>query len=562
MRTREFTDAAGAKVVKSGLAGAVLASFLVVGTARAVEWQHGDLQINLEGQLSQSTFFRTSGIDHSLIGPARGGTGPDDDHELGNLNYRPGSLVASPFNATAAVEATYQNYRALFRGNFLYDPEILYDRRPYPLSSDAKAQDGLRGRLLDAYVAGTYTPFDHNLEIKVGRQVIYWGESQFSAFGINQLNTLDLFRLREPGATLKDALLPTGVVAATFQANRYVTVQGFYEFERVVQELDPVGTFFSNADFVGAGAGTVQFGPTATVRSPDSQVSRSPQGGIAAFANPTPNIGVGLFFENLHARTPQLDFSAATSTVSRGQDAYHWVYPSNIQTYGASFNTRVGNAAVAGEVSYRPNAVVNLDATAVGLAQANADICGGFGQPLNCTSLPTPYVRLLPTPFVSQPNGVISGTARAKQVNALYNIVYAQNSSDLLVRTLRADGGQIIFENSYTYTDLPNKAVSPAFNRAKLQAEFFLLATLDYYRVLNSDWTVTPKFFAVARAFGNSQPDNAFYGNRVTLQGAVEFHRDSPQLSFELSYTHVTDVKAANYGGDKDYAAIRARYTF
>jgi len=544
------------------LAGAFLTSFLALGTAQAVERQYGDVQVNLEGQLSQSTFFRTSGVNHSLIGSARGGTGPDDDHELGDLNYRPGRLVASPFNATAAVEATYQNYRALVRGNFLYDPELLYDKRPYPLTSDAKAQDGIRARLLDAYVAGTYTPFDHNLEIKIGRQVIYWGESQFSAFGINQLNTLDLFRLREPGATLKDALIPTGVAAATFQVNRYVTVQGFYEFERVVQELDPVGTYFSNADFVGAGAGTVQFGPTSTIRSPNNEVSRAPQFGIAAFANPTPNVGVGFFFENLHARTPQLDFSAATSNITPGRDAYHWVYPSNIQTYGVSFNTRVGNAAVAGEVSYRPNAVINLDSTAVGFAQANADICGGFGQALNCTSLPTPFVRLLPTPFVSQPNGVIGGTARAKQINVLYNIVYAQNSSDLLVRTFRADGGQIIFENSYTYTDLPNKVISPTFNRAKVQAEFFLLATLDYYRVLKSDWTVTPKFFAVARAFGNSQPDNAFYGNRVTLQGAVEFHRDSPQLSFELSYTHVSDVKVANYGGDKDYAAIRARYTF
>jgi len=43
-------------------------------------------------------------------------------------------------------------------------------------------------------------------DVRLGRQVISWGESTFIPNGINVINPIDVARLRTPGSELREAL--------------------------------------------------------------------------------------------------------------------------------------------------------------------------------------------------------------------------------------------------------------------------------------------------------------------------------------------------------------------
>ncbi len=48
---------------------------------------------------------------------------------------------------------------------------------------------------------------DMPLDVRVGRQVVNWGEATFIQ-GINVLNPIDVSAFRRPGAEIKEGLLP------------------------------------------------------------------------------------------------------------------------------------------------------------------------------------------------------------------------------------------------------------------------------------------------------------------------------------------------------------------
>jgi len=78
-----------------------------------------------------------------------------------------------------------------------------------PLSDDgfAPLQKFSGIALLDAYVYNTYDIQGKPVQVRLGNQVLNWGESLFIQ-GINQINPIDLTSLRKPGAEIKDAFLP------------------------------------------------------------------------------------------------------------------------------------------------------------------------------------------------------------------------------------------------------------------------------------------------------------------------------------------------------------------
>ena len=68
--------------------------------------------------------------------------------------------------------------------------------------------------LLDAYVYGSFDVGETDLQLRLGRQVINWGESIFIQ-GVNQTNPIDVPAARRAGAELKEILMP--VWMAVFQ---------------------------------------------------------------------------------------------------------------------------------------------------------------------------------------------------------------------------------------------------------------------------------------------------------------------------------------------------------
>ena len=203
-----------------------------------------DVSASANFTLNHGLIFRASDRDETL------GSANSDD---GNRNYDRG-LVSSTSSLTAEFELTGGNLGLFVRMHGFVDFETLNGvRERTPLSDAAKDVAGQDFRLLDFYASGTFDPGGVPLDLRVGNQVLNWGESTFIPNGINVINPIDVNRLRTPGSELRDALVPVPMVYAAVEPVPDLSVEGFYQFGWEKTVIDPVGTYFSSNDYVGAG---------------------------------------------------------------------------------------------------------------------------------------------------------------------------------------------------------------------------------------------------------------------------------------------------------------------
>ncbi|MCP4058645.1 MAG: DUF1302 domain-containing protein, partial [Pseudoalteromonas sp.] len=144
---------------------------------------------------------------------------------------------------------------------YFYDFELMDGDRAYvnPTSGqgvdpcdddDTKEQSCADIRLLDAYVWANFDLNDGNnpLSIRLGQQVVNWGESTLISHGIN-VNPVDIDRLKAPGAELKEAFIPVGMLWASLGITENITLEGFYQYQWHETRLPAAGTYFSTNDF-------------------------------------------------------------------------------------------------------------------------------------------------------------------------------------------------------------------------------------------------------------------------------------------------------------------------
>ncbi len=98
--------------------------------------------------------------------------------------------------------------------------------------------------LLNAYITTDY----EDVSITAGRFVTNWGESTFIPVGMNGLttNALDLVSLRVPGASIKEALIPTEQISIEGFLGGGWSFEGYYQFNDEHIEIDEAGTFFGS----------------------------------------------------------------------------------------------------------------------------------------------------------------------------------------------------------------------------------------------------------------------------------------------------------------------------
>ena len=89
------------------------------------------------------------------------------------------------------------------------------------------------------------------LQLRVGDQVINWGEATFTS-GINGLqNRADLIARNTPGVEVKEILLPSGALYGQLDLTPAVTFEAYYQYEWKRVGLPPVGSYFSTNDLFG-----------------------------------------------------------------------------------------------------------------------------------------------------------------------------------------------------------------------------------------------------------------------------------------------------------------------
>lgn len=194
--------------------------------------------------------------------------------DAGNLNYDKGDMFSSLWKGTHELSIKSGDYGFFGRFMYFYDSALMDKKGAYtnPLSgnqvdpcADQDARDlACRDiRLLDAYAYANFALNDgeNPLSIRVGNQVLSWGESTLIQHGIN-ITPIDVGIARLPGADLKEAYIPVGMAWASLGITENLSAEVFYQYDWQNSYLPVPGTYFSTNDFAGKGgyAQNIQLG--------------------------------------------------------------------------------------------------------------------------------------------------------------------------------------------------------------------------------------------------------------------------------------------------------------
>lgn len=299
-------------------------------TAHAFQFSSGELQGSLDTTLSFGVSLRTEDPDSRIIGIANGGSAYSVNADDGNLNYDTG-IISSVAKITSELDLSFRDrLGAFFRGTAFYDFENENgNREKDPLRDEAKDLVGSDADLLDAYL---WTNFDLGalpVQLRVGEQVVSWGESTFIQNSINAINPVNVNAIRLPGSELKEALLPEGLVWGSIGTSENTSLEAFYLYDWGETVIDPPGSYWSSNDFVGEGGerlmlgwGDVAEGSFLGVpRSKTNFADDSGQFGLAfrAYVPKLNGTEFGFFFMKYHSRLPII--SARTGTLGGAMEA-------------------------------------------------------------------------------------------------------------------------------------------------------------------------------------------------------------------------------------------------
>ena len=197
---------------------------------------------------------RTDGYGNTSTNPLDLGSQNTDD---GDLNYKDGEIIDATQKIFTEIDGQLTDGTGLtlsFIAN--YNPvDNLSGTNFKPLSSAAKDDLESDFTLLNAYLTTGFEAGDLGyLDVTVGRYVTSWGEATFIPVGANGLvtNALDLSALRAPGASIRDALLPTEQITLNGSLGDNLGFEVYYQFSNDSIEIDPKGSFFGS-ELAGAG---------------------------------------------------------------------------------------------------------------------------------------------------------------------------------------------------------------------------------------------------------------------------------------------------------------------
>ena len=414
-----------------------LASF--TGSANAVTFNIGEVRGQFDSQLSVGASMSTQSADDRFIHfqtPGENGQAVARTSDDGRLNYDAGDVFSKIFRGVHDLGFTYGDSGAFFRGKYWYDFETKDGSQDfYDIEDDGRPPlvKGSGVALLDAFVYHNYAIGNNPGNVRLGRQVVSWGESTFIQNSINSINPVDVAAFRRPGAEIKEGLLPVEMLYVSQGLTDNLSMEAFYQLKWAPFAIDNCGTFFGsdtlatgcNDRLVVAGTDypqgdTVQdsndLGALGNVdyivrARKDQEASDDGQFGVAfRYFSPELNDSeFGFYFMNYHSRTPFYSSIAgrvlgpnAVAPIfgpgvfgtlqpvqgidgANGPAGYFFEYPEDIRLYGMSFQTMVGPASVGGEISYRPNQPMQIstgDQSRTALLAASIPVVpGGFAVP-------------------------------------------------------------------------------------------------------------------------------------------------------------------------------------
>lgn len=385
-----------------------LASSLA-GPAFGVSFNIGEIEGQFDSSLSVGASWSTAKPNSDLIGVNNGGKGLSQTSDDGHLNFKRGETFSKIFKGIHDLELKYGDTGVFVRGKYWYDFELKDENRLYKDISDSNRKEGAKssgGQILDAFVYHNYAIADQPGSVRLGKQVVSWGESTFIQGGINSINPIDVSAFRRPGAEIKEGLIPVNMFYVSQSLTDNLSAEAFYQIEWDQTVVDNCGTFFSQPDVIADGCNDnlrvlnkrssiplpgvvlpilegqgVDINEEGVLvrRGPDRDARDSGQWGASLKYMFEPlDTEFGAYFMNYHSRAPIFSATGAPQSVYNsapffgplaplivaGNSNYFVEYPEDIRLYGLSFSTTLPTGtAWSGELSYRPNAPVQLSTT-------------------------------------------------------------------------------------------------------------------------------------------------------------------------------------------------------
>ncbi len=347
-------------------------------------------------------------------------TGTADD---GDLNFKDGDIYSLILKGVHDLELRKGDFGVFVRAKYWYDEELANGKRPHGNSanlytpnqtlSDSGFDDFAQAsgiELLDAFIYNTFYLGENGapLDVRLGRQVVSWGESLFIQNGINSINPVDVSAFRRPGAEIKEGLLPVAMLTFAAGVTDALSIEAFYQLKWEKTVIDGCGTYFSSADVASTGCDIVTLFATPPYSDQfnmanglfiSRQLDREPddngQYGIAFryFAEKLAGSEFGFYYMNYHSRIPYLGGFTQSNTqipvaaipaplitaltpvlgsppwtfvpgnLLGGNPQYFAEFPEDIELFGISIATNFAGFAVSGEVSYRPDYPVQINTT-------------------------------------------------------------------------------------------------------------------------------------------------------------------------------------------------------
>ncbi|MBN2977240.1 adhesin [Pseudomonas fluorescens] len=402
---------------------AVSLASTLAGPAFGVSFNIGEIEGSFDSSLSVGASWSTAKPNQDLIGANNGGNGLSQTSDDGHLNFKRGETFSKIFKGIHDLELKYGDTGVFVRGKYWYDFELKDESREFKDISDNNRKEGAKssgGQILDAFVYHNYAIADQPGSVRFGKQVVSWGESTFIGGGINSINPIDVSAFRRPGAEVKEGLIPVNMFYVSQTLTDNLSAEAFYQLEWDQTVTDNCGTFFSQPDVISDGCDNnlrvlskrSRISPLAyptlnavgvnvneegvlVRRGPDRDARDSGQFGVAMHYNFEPlDTEFGAYFMNYHSRAPIFSAQGAPSSaytrplgplaalrpvIVAGSSNYFVEYPEDIRLYGLSFSTTLPTGtAWSGELSYRPNAPVQLSTTDI--LYAGVTPIPGFGN--------------------------------------------------------------------------------------------------------------------------------------------------------------------------------------
>ena len=432
----------------------------LAGPAFGVNFNIGEIEGQFDSSLSIGASWSTQNPNKNLIGANNGGHGLSQTSDDGHLNFKAGDTFSKIFKGIHDVELKYGDTGVFVRGKYWYDFALQNEDLDFKNVSNKHRDEGAKssgGQILDAFIYHNYSIGDEPGSVRLGKQVVSWGESTFIGGGINSINPIDVSAFRRPGAEIKEGLIPVNMFYLSQSITQNLSAEGFFQIGWENTVVDNCGTFFSQPDVIARGCNDnlavlrsqsglnsslaaaglpaaargavfnslrqqgVNFGNpdegAIVRRDPDRDASQGGQFGFAAHYMFEPlDTEFGAYFMNYHSRAPIFSgrggpasaYSAAglvgslarngipvgTATalaptllpvVVAANSSYYVEYPEDIRLYGLSFSTTLPTGtAWSGEISYRPNAPIQVNTTDIlysGITPLNPNVSLLQGKP-------------------------------------------------------------------------------------------------------------------------------------------------------------------------------------